>query len=403
MARHTRHHDSMDMLMAVGSDRLGFEAFSRIVAPLGADGYDGQFYYAIAQAPFKKFGPEIDFPNSRQLRILFPLSGYLASAGQPALLPFAMPLVNLLMVGLMTWLASRFAMERGLNPWAGLALTICLNTTMPFLRNLTDTTAMTMVFWLMFATLNRQSAWMIGVAGLASVLAREQNIAILGLVFAHSLWQRRWAAGIATLAAGLVWAGWVAWLTKQYGELPFLPGKGNFAGPFEGITLAWNLAHERWLEIPEKYHTATYSRLAVTGFSVLVALAVIRLAPRLPCDRTQAGMAMVGLGLWNLTKLPHSVFDMMAVGLHLVMMGLLPVLAWRMKQEQLLPLGMALGGLMLHIIGGPLIYVDYWAYGRAFFWLPMGLWFLAVMASRETLLMWSGVTAFFGLFTMFYR
>ena len=65
MARHTRHHDSMDMLMAVGSDRLGFEAFSRIVAPLGADGYDGQFYYAIAQAPFKKFGPEIDFPNSR--------------------------------------------------------------------------------------------------------------------------------------------------------------------------------------------------------------------------------------------------------------------------------------------------------------------------------------------------
>ena len=383
-----------DVLMAVGSERFHFPIYSDIKTPLGQYGYDGQFYYAIAHAPFAKYGPEIDFPPGRQLRILFPLLGYVASLGNAAWLPYAMPGVNLLMIGLLAVLGAKWAGHHGLSPWYGLTLPLVVNALMPPLRNLTDTTAMAMAFWLMYATLRDQRPWWVGLAGLAAVLAREQNAALLALVIGHSLWQRRWGTLAACVVAAAVWAGWVWWLTDMYGQKPFLPTAGNFGPPFSGLPLAWDGALQEWETMPRQH-----PRLLTRGWMYVLAFAAgaAFVWKQKPARRGPALVAVtaVFVAVLHSTSLPAAVFSFVAVIYHVGMMAAWAAFAVRFRRAEMLALGMATGGLLLHVLGGPMIYAEYWAYGRAFFWLPMGLWILAVHARWETALRWAAAAVYF--------
>jgi hypothetical protein len=94
--------------------------------------YDGVYYYAIARDPIAQ-GREhglIDRPSYRYSHPGFAWLAWLASAGQPRVLPDAMLAVALACAGIAGAAASLLAADLRLSPWTGLA--VALNPGMVF-------------------------------------------------------------------------------------------------------------------------------------------------------------------------------------------------------------------------------------------------------------------------------
>lgn len=89
--------------------------------PAGTWGYDGQFYYQIAQHPLQA-GQYMDNAPFRYQHILYPLVAGVLSLGQSALIPLTLLLVNVLSVALSVELLARLLKKFGFSPWFSLAL-----------------------------------------------------------------------------------------------------------------------------------------------------------------------------------------------------------------------------------------------------------------------------------------
>src|SRR5581483_3439116 len=66
----------------------------------------------------------------------------------------------------------------------------------------------------------------------------------------------------------------------------------------------------------------------------------------------------------------------------LIQLGLMAYAALRRRGDTAVLL-MACGGMLLALVGGNLIYRDFWAITRVFVWMPMGLWILSLQARRR--------------------
>jgi hypothetical protein len=333
-ARHVaRERGDLSGLVCVGESRAAFPAFKAISRTVGRDGYDGQFYYALALAPWRRCDWPQDCAPARQLRILYPALCWLLSGGDGVLLLWVMPAVNLAAIaglaGLGAWLAGR----HGLSPWWGFHLPLALNTGLPTLRNLTDPLSTLALFGLLAAWLVRAPAWVMAVAAAAAVFSREQNVAIVGLLLAAALWERHgWVAAVL----GVVVACWCAWagvLRLVYGEWPFLPGEGNFGAPLQGYLF-------RWTHLGYPSGTRRETLLHLTAMLCLTLQAVV------------AGY------LW--LRAPAG--------------------------QRVMPL-VAIAGAVLAVQGGYLIYQDIWGYARVLVWLPLGVWLAALQARQRWILL----------------
>src|SRR5438552_3202983 len=112
-----RHGDDPAALVCVGENRIGRPPYEALTTSIGSDGYDGQFYYALARNPWKRHAAGIDSPAARHLRLLYPAVCWLFSHGAPRLLIWIMPLVNLLVIGGLAGLGSMLALRHGMNVW----------------------------------------------------------------------------------------------------------------------------------------------------------------------------------------------------------------------------------------------------------------------------------------------
>ena len=87
--------------------------------PFGTEGYDGQFMYQIALRPTQAMA-YLDVPAYRYQRILYPLLARWLALGQPTLIPWTLLLINLVSLGVGTWLAGQLLARTGANPWFAL-------------------------------------------------------------------------------------------------------------------------------------------------------------------------------------------------------------------------------------------------------------------------------------------
>ena len=87
--------------------------------PFGTEGYDGQFMYQIALRPTQAMA-YLDVPAYRYQRILYPLLARWLALGQPTLIPWTLLLINLVSLGVGTWLAGHLLARTGANPWFAL-------------------------------------------------------------------------------------------------------------------------------------------------------------------------------------------------------------------------------------------------------------------------------------------
>jgi hypothetical protein len=279
-------------------------------------GYDGQFYYAIARAPWRRHLDDVDVP-ARHLRILYPALCWLCSGGHAPLLLWVMPAVNLAAIGSIAGLGGWFALRRGLSPWWGFLLPLLLDAGLPALRDLSDPVSTLAVCGLLVAWLVQAPGCVLFVATAAALAGREQNAAIAAILLATSLGRGRLGPAAGVGAALGLWSGWVGLLRLVYGTWPFLRGHGNFAAPLSGL----------WY-----------------------------------CGSHVAGPT--GSRLWL-------VFHVAAL-VHLVLQIALALYVAIRARDRALSL-VLLAGVLLALLAGVSIYSDYWSYGRVLVWLPLGL------------------------------
>jgi hypothetical protein len=312
-------------LVCASRPRAGSFPYEHIRPGFDHNGYDGQFYYAVARAPFGRHVTGLDVAPARQLRLLYPLACWAVSGGDPRLLLWTMPLVNLVAVAGLAWLGALLAARQGLTPWWGVLLPLAVNAGLPALRDLTDAVATLALAALLVAWLLRAPWWTVALCGAAAVFSREQNAAGLAVVFACAAWQRRWLTCAGLAAALALWGGWVAHLWHLYQIKPFLPSEGNFDRPVAGLWSAWT-----HLGPGANRAARALLCLLLLAFQTALALDLVRRRAVDPAVRLTA-LFVVGLTL----------------------------------------------------VGGPAIYDNPWSFARVYAGLPLAVWLGCVQMGRR--------------------
>lgn len=311
-------------LVCVRRAWVGEGPFTHVTTAISEGGYDGQFCYVLARAPWQAHTEYLDLPVYRHVRLLYPALAWALTGGDPRGLLWALPLLNLLAVAGLAWLGVVVATHYGRSPWWGLVLPIGVNAGMSLLRDLTDPLAALTACGVLACWLLRWRPWVLAVWALAALLCREQNAAVVAVVALAALTRRDWSRAAAATAAGLLWVGWVVVLRQVYGAWPFSPD--NVALPLEGLTYRWT-------------HLAAGAH------------------------RWSAYLHAAGLGLLTLQ---------IAACLALV---------FGRRHRVVVLVGLA--GVVLALVGGTAIYADYNSYLRVFVWLPVALWFWAVQSGQR--------------------
>ncbi|HLN29545.1 MAG TPA: hypothetical protein VK395_17485 [Gemmataceae bacterium] len=312
-------------LVCADQSKIGRWPYEEVTTGFKTGGFDGQFYYTLARAPWQLQKAFIDLPPLRHSRILFLALGWLLSAGgDPVLLLWALPALNLACICGLSGLGAVYASHHGRSPLWGCLLPIVVNAAAPALRDLTDplaTFAVTgfLMSWLLGQGQRAQCAW-----ALAAMLSREQNVAIVLIVLGNALTKRLWQRSLWLAAALAIFLAWMATLRHAYGAWPFL--SGNLALPFAGII--YRLMH---------------------------------------------GNGIVG---------SHSIpIHMLAIGFLLLQVGLSICMIFLRAEHTVLFI--ALAGVILVTLAGIPIYMNGQSYTRVFLWMPLAIWFWSMQTGRS--------------------
>ena len=150
------------------------------VAPDG--GYDGQFYYRMARAPFDfaatADGIHIDSPIRYQ-RIAYPALAFLVSAGDGAAVPWALIVVNLAMMAVLVAACCAIAIDSGRDPRWGLVAAGFFGLLMSVGRDLTEPTEVAFLACAILAMRKGRTGWA-ALAFSGAVLSRETAIVVVG-------------------------------------------------------------------------------------------------------------------------------------------------------------------------------------------------------------------------------
>jgi hypothetical protein len=331
-------NNDISALVCVAQERVGHEPYDHIHVGFESNGFDGQFYYAIARNPWRRHdAAEIDNPACRHIRLLYPAVCWLLTGGDPELLLWVMPAVNLLAIAGIAGLGAVVALRFGRNAWWGLLLPLAVNAGMPALRDLTDPLATFTVVLLLTAWLCQWSVGWMTLAAMLAVLCREQNVGIVGIVMLLAIGGRDWSRAAGALVAILLFGGWAYAVWQAYGAPPFFDG--NFGLPLEGIR-----------------------------------------------QRLQEPMG-------HSAHLPIHLIGLSCLGVELLGCLLMPL--FRPSWTALL-VGWA--GVALAVMASYAIYAGTYSYLRVFPWVPLALWLWAIQSGRYwpfvltlPLVPWSGL------------
>lgn len=208
-------------------------------------GYDGQFYYYLAEDPGVLFtcasGPErcpIDASLLRSERIFYPMTARLLALGDPAALHFVLFAINFVSIVVSAVVVGWLCVEAGASRWLGAAAAIYCGELQGLLRDLADPYA---VLWTVLAVafLRMRRPLLCGAAVAAAALTREQLAFILPLLAIPWVAQRQWRTALLFLVVALApFVAWQAALRAIFGHWGL---EGSFATthgvhlPFSGL------------------------------------------------------------------------------------------------------------------------------------------------------------------------
>lgn len=200
----------------------------------GAQGYDGQFYAALATDPLmlrQDTSQTVDAPRYRGIHVLVPLAAWLLGAAQPALAVRMYQALCWLLALAAIYLAADWLREHDRSPWWALLLVPNAGIATSVLRSTPDAAAVALVLAALWAY-RRERRGLAIAALVAATLTRETMILAAGAVayLEHTAGRSRQAVRYvalpgAALAAVMLWrlvtvpAGWL--LGGSY-DVPFL-------------------------------------------------------------------------------------------------------------------------------------------------------------------------------------
>lgn len=244
----------LGVLLNSGGDPLEFALLGTRFSegdPAGTEGYDGQFAYQIALNPLGA-APYIDVPAYRYQRILYPLLARLLALGQPALIPWALVLVNIAAIGVGTWATEGLLKELRVSRWYALVYGLYGGQLLALRTDLNEPLAQGLVQLAMLAWMKERRAWAVTAFALAA-LAKETTLVFLAAYGLYALTRRDWR-GVFGLGVGIVpFVAYQLVLWRWLGEFGVGSG-GAGATPFSLIPLGG------WLAI---------ARVKITAFLVI--------------------------------------------------------------------------------------------------------------------------------------
>lgn len=266
-----------------------------------AQGHDGKFFFVQSNDPWI-LDPEenarvLDRPLYRSQRMLYPVLAGGAGLFGPEAIVWSMLIVNLLAMGVGTWVTALIAMEMGGSPWWGLTFALNLGFISEINIGGAGVIAAVAAFGAVLMFMRGRES--VGIALLAaSALSREAMLlAAAGVALWLWLDGRRGKAMVTALVPGLTVIGWAAYLRLRIGEGSVVSEVREIGWPFVGFIEAF----ENWLGDPVD--------LAV---GVAMMLLFVLYTRRVMISRHLVGWAFVGfvlLGILFTEQVWHSYFD----------------------------------------------------------------------------------------------
>jgi hypothetical protein len=217
-------------------------AFSRPPALAGApelrgDGYDGQFFAALATDPLL-LNPDtaryLDGPFYRAGRIGLPLAAWLLAGGNERAAVLVYQLLCWAGALLGVWVAARWLEEEGTSPLWALPLGLSAGVVASVLRSLPDAAAASLVLLALWLRKRESRPAAVAVLAFACLVRETSLIAAAALAMHEARGGRLRAAGataLAPLAAVFVWRKWVE---SRPGMEPSLY-LGGLGPPVQGV------------------------------------------------------------------------------------------------------------------------------------------------------------------------
>ncbi|MDQ6797013.1 MAG: hypothetical protein M3011_03130 [Actinomycetota bacterium] len=214
-----------------------------------AGGYDGQFYYRMAHAPFsmddRVLGVRFDIPAFRSQRVVYPLLAWTFSGGgRVPYIPWSLVAVNVGALTACAWFGGVLARDRGKHAAWGLLAAGYPGFMITMSLDLAEIVASALVLAGLCA-LAHERTLLAGLSLSAATLARETAVlVVLGVVsawFIAAIVPRLGGRpSVRTLFSGSMalfcFCGWQVLLLWRFGSLPLSSsGKNNAGAPFTGF------------------------------------------------------------------------------------------------------------------------------------------------------------------------
>lgn len=208
------------------------------VAP-HSSGYDGQFYFRLAIAPFSArqsvAGVHFDYPVYRGQRILYPLFAWLVSAGRPAAVPWALIVVNLLAAAAIGGSAALILKDSHWPFMLVVAIALYPGFLLTISRDLTEMVEISFVLAGVALILARREGLAVIMLA-AAVLAKETALIVPVAIALDRAFRRRLRARDALLLVPVAtFVGWKMYLFHAWHLPPSLGTDGHFSLPFAGL------------------------------------------------------------------------------------------------------------------------------------------------------------------------
>ena len=273
-------HGDISNFVQAGTQFSNPTAVPHGLAVRAGAGYDGQFYYRLALQPWNlawsAHGITFDYALRRQ-RIMYSWLAWIVSGGQAAAVPYALVVVNIVMVALMGLFSGRWAQSLGRHALWGLLPAGYFGMVWTLDRDLTEITAITLVVAGIVAW--RSSRFLLaGLAFSGAVLSRETAMLVVAALLVTrflELVRRRGGLGrqdVAWAAPLLVFTGWQAMCLAVYGRLPLTSENENAGKPLTGAFHAV----VGWTEHPRLTNLLELIQLAVLVATIVLALLHLR-------------------------------------------------------------------------------------------------------------------------------
>jgi len=216
---------------------------NNIVVLKNSAGYDGQFYYRLALDPLTSrrtdFGVTLDIPSFRHQRILYPFMAWALSAGNAALVPWIMLLINYSALCLLGWLGGVYAQTFKRHALWGLFLPLFPASLFSLTRDLVEALEISLLVSSLLMLRRDKHVWGAILLTLA-VLTKESALLVAGAAMLSYIVGRLrgkkecvgWPYFTLPIVTFLIWQ---TALLFNWQELPVLAGKMNIGIPFSGF------------------------------------------------------------------------------------------------------------------------------------------------------------------------